>query len=707
MRRGKANRRLWCAVVVGAVVATCVATASAAAAAARPDGRGYELASPSDKRGGDVMPASSRTRAASDGGAVNFTSLVGFGDVQGATIATEYIAQRTGAPGTSGWVSHGITPAQNPLPLFGAFAGLDPSYDGDMSSDLSAGVFRAYRPLTDAPDVAAQLNLYVRRDVRTPGAGVYQLISDPGFDVPATFTPVRPMLAGASSDFSHVIFESTLNLDASASGDQAKLYEWADGTLRLAGILPDGTAADSSQAGQGAVNPLPLPTPRMISADGSRIFFRAPVDTGNVYMRVDGTTTVQLNASEKTSPEPPQGATLWTASADGTRIFFDTNEGLVDDDDDGGASDYYMYDVNAPARHHLTLVTADGEPSSNDSTLGVVGASDDGRYLYFMVAGQLVAGENPRVFGLYVWHDGNVRLIGELANPADTGLSALNATWLLVDVASVARVSADGSHVLFGVTDDSGFRGRGGFAGFDHGTACGGSGCLEFYVYDAPTGQLRCASCDPAGGTPTGRATNNIKLDAYASDASPTSYVSHALSSDGRWTFFNSPDALVPEDVNGRFDAYEYDFQTGRVQLLSSGRSSDGSYFMDASASGRDVFFVTRERLVGWDVDASYDLYDARVGGGLPEPLPTPPACTGSACHGAPAAPPAPDSAGSSSLHGKGDLGGRLSRHRVKHRRCAHGKRRVVRRGRVRCVRKKARRGRRAARVSGMGGGQR
>jgi hypothetical protein len=598
-----------------------------------PDCRAYELASPADKGGGDVMPNSSRTRAAADGGAVNFTSLVALGDAHGATIGTEYIAERTGAAGTSGWTTHGITPAQQPFPLYGAFFGFDPSYDGEFSSDLSRGVFRAYRPITDAPDVAGQLNLYVRRDLRTPGAGFYQLISDPGFAVPTPPSPVRPYLAGASSDFSHVIFESSQNLDADASGSDPKLYEWANGTLRLAGVLPDGTAATSSQAGRGATsNSLPRSTPRMISTDGSRIFFQAPVSTGNVYMRVNGTTTVQLNASEKTAPEAPQGATLWTASADGTRIFFSTTEGLVDGDDDG-AEDYYMYDVSAPAGHHLTLISRDGEPSVNDSGLGVVGASDDGHYLYFMMSGQLVAGEPPLVSGLYVWHDGTVRFIGDFAQQADTDRNQLEASWILVGTTLMARVSADGSHVLFAATDDSEFRGHGGLGGFDHGTACGG-GCREFYVYSAASGQLRCASCDPSGTPPIDSAQDNTRVDAYVSAVAGTSYINHALSSDGRWTFFNSPDALVPEDVNGRVDAYEYDSQTDRISLLSSGRSTDDSYFLDASASGRDAFFVTRERLVGWDVDGNYDLYDARVGGGLPEPVAPPPACAGDACQG-------------------------------------------------------------------------
>ena len=42
--------------------------------------------------------------------------------------------------------------------------------------------------------------------------------------------------------------------------------------------------------------------------------------------------------------------------------------------------------------------------------------------------------------------------------------------------------------------------------------------------------------------------------------------------------------------------------------------------FLDASASGDDVFFATRERLAPTDTDELVDVYDARVDGGFPAP---------------------------------------------------------------------------------------
>jgi hypothetical protein len=133
--------------------------------------------------------------------------------------------------------------------------------------------------------------------------------------------------------------------------------------------------------------------------------------------------------------------------------------------------------------------------------------------------------------------------------------------------------------------------------------------------------------------------------------------------------FFNTPEALVPEDTNGRPDAYEYDAQTATVHLLSTGKSTSPSYMIDATANGDDVYIVTRQRLVGWDVDDNYDLYDARVGGGFPDPPAPTTGCAGESC--LPAASPSPTTTtvGSRTYRGAGDVRAKLKR---RHRsRCA------------------------------------
>ena len=120
------------------------------------------------------------------------------------------------------------------------------------------------------------------------------------------------------------------------------------------------------------------------------------------------------------------------------------------------------------------------------------------------------------------------------------------------------------------------------------------------------------------------------------------------LSPDGK-VFFSTAEALLPQDRNGVLDAYEYDVSTGRVSLISTGKGSDPATFVEASASGDDVFFVTRQRLTASDQDDLVDLYDARDGDAVPDEAPptAKPACEGEACQPLPTASPSDDVLGS------------------------------------------------------------
>jgi hypothetical protein len=642
-------------------------------APALPDRRAWELVSPPEKNGGDIAAAPSRTRVAADGDAVQFLSSAGFGDVHGTdAIATEYVATRN----ASGWATHGITPPQDPPPL----PTWSSRYAGDFSPDLSTGIYYALSPVGDSdPNVAQLRNLYLRRDLLTAGPGTYQLLSGcPACASPLAPLPFRtevndPALAGASADFRHVMFESPLDLTADASGSGLKLYEAVDGHVRLAGILPDGACAPSlppcpaaeSVAGQGASMIGDLDngqfTSNTISADGSRIIFTAgpfsqPADLGvqgvlgrggDLYLRENGTTTVQLNVSERTTADSGghKPALFGGASKDGSKVFFISGEALTDDAPLGEIS-LYRYDLSAPAGHHLTLVTKDEQPADDGSGTPkasyVAGVSDDGSYVYFWGANALASGQPPNDAGngvklLYVWHDGTIHLVG-------TDVSGLtSANWgeegpLSGLIDDEFRVTPDGRHAAFATrnsaTADS--------VGYDN-RCIGGGFCKEVYLYSADANRLVCASCDPSGAEPVGDA----ELMGNSNDTTnltTTQHLNHVLSDDGRRVFFDTPDPLVSGDANGKRDVYEYDATTGGVGLLSSGRGNGDSFLVEATPSGNDVFFTTRERLVGIDTDGNTDLYDARVDGGIaaqnpPSAVP----CDGESCHGslpAPAPPP-------------------------------------------------------------------
>jgi hypothetical protein len=655
-----------------------------------PDNRAWEMVSPPDKGGGDVIPVLGRTRAAAAGDAIAFDSLVSFGDAQGTTVDSEYMAERTAAPGTPGWETHGITPRVAPTSTLNVVPEIQPTYEGEMSADLSRGVYRTPNQLPgfEVPKAANNGNLYLRDDLREAGPGDYLLLTEPFAPTPVTPFPEKPYVAGASASFSKIIFESgnVLTEDA-AVGGQPKLYESAEGDLRLAGRIPAaGTecddesgpacvAAESSQAGQGAYNR--RRTPHMVSADGRRVFFQAPSGSGNVYMREDGHRTVQLNVSEKAVPESPQGASVYDASASGDRVFFSSGEHLVEGDDNN-VLDLYMAEPDAPAGQRLTLVSVD--IGLND----VIGASDDGHYIYFV---------SVNGTGLYVWHDGAISHIGEFANIVD-GFSwnvLWGAHWVTAGTASRARVAPDGRHLLFVTHDSSGFQGHGGFTGYDQSECQAFTGCAEQFLYSADTGQLRCATCN-FGTVPTADAEINVVFQPGV--ALKTSHISRALSDNGRFVFFHTTEALVPEDVNGKLDAYEYDSASEEIHLLSSGTSNADSYFLESGADGRDVFILTRDKLSNWDVDTSYDIYDARIDGGLPEPVPPPPSCQGDACQPAPAN--LNDQTPSSSSYS-----GPASPSAGRKPRCAKGRHVVRAKGKSRCVKSKHKRAARPKRRAG------
>lgn len=128
----------------------------------------------------------------------------------------------------------------------------------------------------------------------------------------------------------------------------------------------------------------------------------------------------------------------------------------------------------------------------------------------------------------------------------------------------------------------------------------------------------------------------------------PPPYEPRAISSNGRREFFDTQAALVSEDTNNDSDVYEREERGegsctkagGCVFLISSGRAEGGATFVDASADGSDVFFLTDGSLVPQD-PGSVDLYDARVGGGFPAP-PSPIPCVGDDCQPLPHEPEDP-----------------------------------------------------------------
>ena len=609
-----------------------------------PDCRVYELVSPPEKEGFEPdnllhnggIPS---PEASLDGDSAIWGVARGsFGDPAASLANGVYISRRS----ASGWSSESITPRSSAtwLPASPAF----PAFSEDLEKTVVRGP--AEPPLAPGASLLTT-NLYMRNNA----SGSYRLLS---VGAPAESEFVEFKAQGLSADASHVVFLSPVELTGcgGAPAIQPYLCDWnaATGSLSLVGRLPDNSISSNAvRVAPDTSSEEEAPSwTRWTSTDGSRIFFRTtdPVKgKQEVYVRINGATTQEVSASQKTVEDPtPQAATFRVASADGSLAYFTSKEKLTDDATTGpadGGEDLYRYNVGSEELTDLTPLPA--EAAENGARVrGVLGSSADGSRLYFVARGALAAGATAGEDNLYLWTDdgtptGTIDFIA-------TGTTAFSQNWSVA--LPTSRVTPDGMHLAFTATDS--------LTGYPN------EGKSEVYLYSAASGSLACASCNPSGEPAVSPATIE------GGTSSRTHRLSRNLSDDGAHLFFTTNEALVVKDTNNLRDIYQYEAASGAVTLISTGldgvapnasfQESYGS-FADASADGNDVYFITRQQLVGIDRDDANDVYDARVNGGLASqnPAPPPPPCTGEGCRSGASSPDLADPT-STGFAGKGNV---------------------------------------------------
>lgn len=606
-------------------------------------------------------------RAAADGAAVTF---IGSPDREGgsgnevtqASGGNQYLAQRSAG---GGWKLSDISP---PGDLHAQYLG--------FTADLSSGVLEA---AVEPPFVAAETLL---SPPETGSHAVQAILYERSTGAEGLFRPLFPSVAayrtsekdlvneyeGTSANGAYRLVNSTEDLLSGEGAIERQLAEQVkteakEGIARTdLYLLGEGAASLVNVLPNGEINPNATVAPTLsnaISADGSRVFWTSSKDAAQpqtVFVRENGTRTVQVSAGS---------ATFWTASPGGKLAYY-TEAGKL-----------WRFDLESEERTQL----AGGE----EGVRGVIAtneAGEEGAYLYFVATEKLTAEANAA---------GREPVAGEdnlyLQEPETEGggtrtafigtLSGQNAPdWSAGLNGRTANITPDGRGLVFASRRN----------------LTSGSypdeGAEEVYVYDAGDGSLFCASCRPqaSGGDLPG-------ADVLAKGVPDSTYVPRWISEDGDEVFFDSSAQLVPQDIAGLQQVYEWQRDgsgscaeaAGCVYMLSSGIEAEAD-FIDASASGSDVFFVTRQRLVPEDGDENVDVYDARVGGVLPV---SPPACTGTGCQGAAAPPPTFATPPSVTFEGVGNfLPPRPVGKPQKPKPCAKG--RVRRHGR--CVRRKRKR---------------
>jgi hypothetical protein len=633
---------------------------------ALPDGRAWELVSPQEAHGayfpGLPYPAqefpSILSQASVSGDAVTYaTDLPTEANPHGFLLSLQVLSRH----GANGWSSVDLTtPNETP----GGF-NLNEVEFPLFSEDLSAAVMEQFAPSSPLlSPLATERTPYLYR----PSACESQPSANECYtplitgkegiaDVPAGTRfeyPKRELdLEGATGDLNHVVFsyEQDKGRELGIYGDEEEatsltethapvggLYEWSPDNppahrLQLVSILPDGVAPP--EAFLGGVSRIALfngeeeYSKGAISEDGARVFWTVPGEGRDnaVYMRdlSKGEKGETLQIGEPEAGKTESGAvTYQSATSDGSDVFF-TDSGRLTEN--AGNNDFYECEIIEVAGK-LKCKLTDLMPGGGSTPLQL-GSTADGSYVYFTTPND----------NLYVRHEGVNKLVAEEVQPGDNYTEEPKGdegSWQIKTI----RMSPSGQFVAF-TSHKS-------LTGYDNLDLTTGEPDSEVYVYDAQREHLACASCNPSGGRP--------QLGGGWVPGWTTRHHQSAYLSDSGRLFFDTNEALVPQDINGTTDVYEWEPQGvgsctsasstfsvasgGCAALISSGTSSEESTFLDASESGDDVFFLTLEKLVPQDTDTAVDVYDAHVcSSGWPcvsAPVSAPECTTTDACRAAP-----------------------------------------------------------------------
>jgi hypothetical protein len=722
------------------VLAALIFGVATASAEKLPDGRVYEMVTPAENQDANVYAPTAITQELNPGEGDTTTRLPFKASVNGDSVAyagdatisgmgsggyaegNQYLATRLSS---GSWSQSSIQPLGVNSEGENSVTGVKSAYYQAFSSDLSVGILQSRSAEEPALAAGVPVGYGVLYTHSAGEAGAQPLFTttppdrseeefgtrgipklDPAASGILAFAGASAGLSQSTARSSELLFEANDALTANAVDGgvgENNLYVSVGGRLSLVNVLPNGVG--EPDATFGAPN-LPGQEPlanepdfsRVISGDGSRIFWTDLV-SGELFVRLNATRpqsplgvggectvgvdacTVEVDAAAPGAEGASGGGRYWTASSDGSKVFFtDENRLTVGSTAAPGEPDLYVYEVESG---RLTDLTVDSGEAAD--VQGVIGASEDGSRLYFAADGVLASNENsehrtaqagqPNV---YLFEDGTTPTTTFIATlspyagtiePSDVGdaIATLYHVPPNVEVGDLepgvgdrtAEVSPGGGALVF----MSNNQGVGGYA-----PEFEGKPLEEVYVYEAEAegggagGVLFCASCAASHKQPE---LKNFLTEGGLGAFLPPDWSLTSepqwMSEDGGRVFFDSIEPLVAADTNGKPDVYEWERDgvgscgeaSGCIYLLSGGTSQAASWLIGVSGSGNDVFIVSRAQLTPEDHNETYNVFDARVGG--VEPV-LPPACSGTGCQGVPATPPTFATPASVTFNGVGNF---------------------------------------------------
>ncbi len=582
------------------------------ASANLPDCRAYELVTPMIKEDNSIFLS---IYGFADGEHLIMTSIL---PIPGANTGESAVSLSSRT--ASGWVTHSLFPPQGP----GTVSSIYSSDQGEatqrvsFTSDFSTAFVTT--PFPSGP-LDQNLDFDVDRVNIASGAATQVSLPDTGpmteaiYNPPGVYTNGDPgaIQSGNSADGSRAFFTTVAPIPT-APGTPAvtqnvgnEVYERHADHTYLVGVLPNGSVpscgAEVGEGGGTGMGQYQEYSYGAVSADGTNVVFRTPAEhyglpeehlpscpqrpqngiTEALYLREDNGTSAAKTVTLS-------GVVYLGRTADGSKILTT-----------GGGS-LYEYDI------------ATGQTTTIGAGLLLASSADGSRVYYMGGGGQFE-----------VYDKGTTKTIVPNAGPGYAGSTLRDFENNFLGVNSLENLpvaTPDGSKLIF--------RDKANLTGYNTASpACAknnqnspdaegiyGGSCGEIYIYDLNTDSVACVSCNPSGTPPS--KPSRLFIPPPVNPYVPQS--TSSISADGSRAFFETEEALVPQDTNELRDVYEW--ENGHIYLLSSGQGSTGSALVGVSSDGNDVFIETDDHLLPQDIENSLQIYDARVGGGFPYTTP-------------------------------------------------------------------------------------
>jgi len=443
------------------------------------------------------------------------------------------------------------------------------------STSGSKVVFQTAEPLV-AADADRKSDVYVRE----VGAGSPRLVTvgeaDQNGAAVASF-------AGATPDAEEIFFVTAESMVSADQDEQTDVYErdLASGETHLVSV-PASDCAGSCEASA-------FPSFSGVSGGGQRAFFStpgklSPDDTDSaidIYARDLPAGPTELVSEGDGSCLPACGndsldnVVFVGSSSDGSNIFFETSEALVETDVDNSND---LYRRAAGVTTLISLGTEDIDANvARESVTFRPAISTDGSKVFFQTT-EALPGDSDEANDVYESSAGSVQLV----TPNGCTGSGCGADF--------DAITPDGSLLAFGTQEKL--------------VAADKDSALDLYL--VPT----------AGGSPELASVGEAGCSATCGNSNLFPAVFDRISSDGSALLFSSEEQLSTLDGDSDADMFARDLGADETELATPPGdcpelSGCAASFAGSSTDTQRVFFLTPERLdTDADKDLEVDLYE-------------------------------------------------------------------------------------------------